>query len=134
MQTRLNISLTIGAIRQSLALCVIAVPIITLFAANPLQAQPRDRYDDRDPHYYCDGLARDRTARFSERDTVGNAVGDAIGGAILGGIIGGIAGDAGKGAGIGAGVGVIGGGKERADDRKAFYRREYDACMRRNGR
>ena len=124
MQTRLTISLALGAI---------IVPTLALFAAYPVQAQRRDRYD-RDPHYYCDGLARDRTARFSERDTLGNTVGDAIGGAIIGGIIGGIAGDADKGAGIGAGLGVIGGGRERARDRKRFYRREYNACMRRNGR
>ena len=124
MQTRLTMSLTLGTI---------IVSTVALFATHSVQAQPRDRYDDRDPHYYCDGWARDRTARFSERDDLGAVAGDAIGGAIVGAIIGGIAGDAGKGAEIGAGIGVIGGGQERNDDRKAFYRREYDACMRRNG-
>ncbi|MEM8832303.1 MAG: hypothetical protein AAGE96_23630 [Cyanobacteria bacterium P01_G01_bin.19] len=121
MQTKQNVGLVLNAI---------IIPILTLFAATSTKAQ----YGDRDPHYYCDGYARDRTARFAERDDFGAAAEDAIGGAILGAIIGGIAGDAGKGAGIGAGVGVVGGGAERAKDRKAFYRREYDACMRRNGR
>lgn len=50
MQTRLNISLALGAVTKW-QLTLIAVPIITLFAANSVQAQPRDRYDDRDPHY-----------------------------------------------------------------------------------
>ena len=121
MQTKLNVGLVLSAI---------IIPTLTLFAATSAKAQ----YDDRDPHYYCDGYARDRTARFAEKEDLGTAVEDAAGGAILGVIIGGIAGDAGKGAGIGAGVGVVGGGIERAEDRKAFYRREYDACMRRNGR
>lgn len=121
MQTKLTVGMVLGAI---------IIPGLTLFAANPAEAQ----YGDRDPHYYCDGIAKERTARFAERDDLGTAAGDAIGGAILGAIIGGIAGDAGKGAGIGAGVGVVGKGVEREKDRKAFYRREYDACMRRNGR
>lgn len=125
MQTKLNVGLVLSAI---------IIPTLTLFAATPAKAQYGDRYEDRDPHYYCDGRARERTARFAEDDDFGAAAEDAIGGAILGAIIGGIAGDAGKGAGIGAGVGVVGGGAERAKDRKAFYRREYDACMRRNGR
>ena len=121
MQTKLTVGMVLSAI---------IIPTLTLFAANPAKAQ----YGDRDPHYYCDGRARERTARFAEKDDFGAAAGDAIGGAILGAIIGGIAGDAEKGAGIGAGVGVVGGGAERAKDRKAFYRREYNACMRRNGR
>ena len=125
MQTKLNVGLVLSAI---------IIPTFTLFAATSTKAQYDDRYYDRDPHYYCDGIAKERTARFAERDDLGTAVGDAAGGAILGAIIGGIAGDAGKGAGIGAGVGVIGKGIEREQDRKAFYRREYDACMRRNGR
>ncbi len=125
MQTKLTVGMVLS---------LIIIPTLTLFAANPAQAQRRDRYGDRDPHYYCDGIARERTARFTKRDDLGTAAGDAIGGAILGAIIGGIAGDAGKGAGIGAGVGVVGKGIERGKDRKAFYRREYNACMRRNGR
>ncbi len=121
MQTKLTFGLVLNAI---------IIPTLTLLAANPAQAQ----YGDRDPHYYCDGLARDRAARLAEEDNLGNAIEDAAGGAILGAIIGGIAGDAGKGAGIGAGLGTVGGGIERKKDRKAIYRREYDACMRRNGR
>lgn len=124
MQTKLTLGMVLSAI---------VIPTLTLFAATPANAQYGDRYD-RDPHYYCDGIAKERTARFAERDDLGTAVGDAAGGAILGAIIGGIAGDAGKGAGIGAGLGVVGGGAEREKDRKAFYRSEYDACMRRNGR
>ena len=99
MQTKISVrqtKLTVGMV-----LSAIIIPTLTLFAANPAKAQ----YGNRDPHYYCDGLARDRAARYSERDNLGNAIEDAAGGAILGAIIGGIAGDAGKGAGIGAGLG-----------------------------
>ena len=121
MQTKLNVGLVLSAI---------IIPTLTLFAATSVKAQ----YYDRDPHYYCDGIAKERSDRFAERGDLGTVVEDAAGGALLGVIIGGIAGDAGKGAGIGAGVGVVGKGIEREQDRKAFYRREYDACMRRNGR
>ena len=121
MQTKLTLGMVLSAI---------VIPTLSLFAVTSANAQ----YDDRDPHYYCDDIAKERSDRFAEKNNLGTAVGDAAGGAILGAIIGGIAGDAGKGAGIGAGVGVVGKGVERGKDKKAFYRREYDACMRRNGR
>lgn len=125
MQTKLTLGMVLSAI---------VIPTLTLFAVTPANAQYGDRYDDRDPHYYCDDIAKERSDRFAEQNNLGTAVGDAAGGAILGAIIGGIAGDTGKGAGIGAGVGVVGKGIERGKDKKAFYRREYDACMSRNGR
>ena len=107
MQIRFGISFTLGAI---------IIPTIALFTVNPATAQYGDRYDGRDPHYYCDGLARERADRYSQGDGVGNVLEGAAGGAITGVIIGAIAGNAGKGAGIGAVVGGYGGSKEREFD------------------
>ena len=117
MQTKLSIGLVLG---------LIVLPGLVLFTANPAKAQYRDS------HYYCDHRARESTARYTERDHVGNTIGNAAGGAAIGAIIGAIAGDAGKGAGIGAALGAIGGGIEREKDRNSFYRSEYDRCMYRN--
>lgn len=118
----------------SLALGAIIIPTIALFTINPATAQYDNRREDFDPHYYCDGLARDRADRYSQGDGVGNIVDGAVGGAITGAIIGAIAGNAGKGAGIGAVSGGYGGSRETRNDKKAIYRREYDICMRRHGR
>lgn len=78
MQTKQNVGLVLSGI---------IIPILTLFAATSTKAQ----YGDRDPHYYCDGIAKERTARFVEREDLGTAIEDAAGGAILGAIICGIA-------------------------------------------
>ena len=118
----------------SLALGAIIIPTIALFTVNPATAQYGERDDGRDPHYYCDDLARERADRYSQGDGVGNVLEGAAGGAITGAVIGAIAGNTGKGAGIGAVVGGFGRSKEKRNDKKAIYRREYDTCMRRNGR
>lgn len=125
MQTRLSISLTLGAV---------IIPTIALFATNPATAQSRDVYSDQDPHYYCDGLARDRASRSASDNAAGNVVGGAARGAAGGAIIGAITGSAGKGAGIGAAVGGLGGGARTLNNKDKIYRNEYDACMRRNER
>ena len=125
MQIRLSISLALGAI---------IIPTIALFAANPATAQSRDVYNDRDPHYYCDGLARDRASRSANDNAAGNIVGGAAKGAAGGAIIGAITGGAGKGAGIGAVVGGLLGGGRTASNKDQIYRSEYDACMRRHER
>ena len=52
MQTKLTVGLVLSAI---------IIPTLTLLPAIPAKAQ----YGDRDPHYYCDGFARDRFPIFS---------------------------------------------------------------------
>lgn len=113
MQTKRSIGLALGAI---------VLPGLVLFAANPLEARPRNS------HYYCDGRARD----YARRNASGGTFKGAGRGAAIGAIIGAIAGDVGEGAAIGAGLGAIGGTVGRAESKDKLYRREYDRCMRRN--
>lgn len=100
----------------------------------PAQAQSEERYEDRDPHYYCDGLASDRAERAAQDSAGVNVVGGAARGAVTGAIIGAISGDAGKGAGIGAAAGGLRGTGRTVNNKDQIYRSEYDACMRRNER
>ncbi len=114
MQTRLSISLALGAI---------IVPGLLLFTPSSVDARS-------DRHYYCDSRAR----KYARRNARGGTFKGAGKGAIAGAIIGAIAGDAGEGAAIGAGIGAIGGTVRRAESKDRLYRREYNRCMRRNRR
>lgn len=118
----------------SLGLIPLFVPTIVLFTIFPAKAQSGELSEDFDPHFYCYGLARERAERLSSSNAAGNVVGGAARGAASGAIIGAISGDAGRGAGIGAAMGGLGGSSRTLDNRDAIFRREYDACMRSNGR
>lgn len=111
MQTRLSISLALGAI---------IIPGLVFFTPSSVEARS-------DRHYYCDGRARD----FARRNARGGTLRGAGEGAVAGALIGLIAGDVGKGVKIGAGVGAIGGTVRRGESKDRLYKQEYRRCMRR---
>lgn len=112
MQTRLSISLALGAI---------IIPGLIFSTPSSVEARP-------DRHYYCDGRARD----FARRNAEGGTLRGAGKGAVAGLLIGLIAGDAEKGAKIGAGLGAVGGTVRRGESKDRLYKKEYRRCMRRN--
>ena len=64
MPIRFSLNLTLGAILGA---------TIAQGNIHPAIAQYRDRPEDFNPHYYCDGLARDRSERYSQGDGIGNS-------------------------------------------------------------
>ena len=111
MQTRLT--------TKCLLFTAVAFALI-LLPTNIVKAQS----EDEDSHAYCKNKAQDLTEAHFRSSNIASARNNAAIGAVLGRSVGNTA----TGVGLGAALGSTSNRKEK----KKYYQREYDSCMRSN--
>lgn len=104
--------------------CLLFIAVIfalILLPTNIVKAQS----EDENSHAYCKNKAQDLTDAHFKRSDFSNTVNNAAIGAVLGRSVG----NTNTGVGLGAAFGSTSNRREK----KEYYQREYDSCMRNNG-
>lgn len=100
---------------------IVVSATFVLLPTNIIKAQA----EDRDARAYCKNKAQDSTEAHFRSSNIASARNNAAIGAVLGRSVGNTA--------TGVGLGAALGSTSNRREKKEYYQREYDDCMRNNG-